>query len=59
LAALAERCGFRCLRLGTQRLPNRDLEVPFLFRGPLLALQLADAARKSGILIWAILRKLA
>jgi hypothetical protein len=56
-ASLGERCGFQCAGMGTQPLPNRDIEVSFLLRGPLLALQLVDSWRSTGILIWALLRK--
>jgi cyclopropane fatty-acyl-phospholipid synthase-like methyltransferase len=57
LTSLAGRCGLRIVQIDRQRLSASDLAVPGLVRAGLMAMQMVDQVRDSGILTCAVLQK--
>lgn len=56
LASLAGRCGLRVIKIERQQLSASDLAVPGLVRAGLMAMQIVDQIRDSGILTCAVLQ---
>jgi cyclopropane fatty-acyl-phospholipid synthase-like methyltransferase len=57
LISLAGRSGLRVCKIERQALPAGDLAVPRLLRAGLMAIQMIDHVRNSGILTCAVLQK--